>query len=103
VSISTSDFDQFQIERTGGEGIGFGSSRTGSLGAGGSGDVGLSLVVTGAAQRLSKPGFFLSGRVGEVTLGGAAGVGIGDGSGVVFGVSSPPFTVTRDQLLRPFR
>jgi len=103
VSISTSDFEQFQIEVTGGVGIGFGSSITGSLGAGSSGDVGLSLVVTGAAQRLAKPGFFLSGRVGEVTLGGAVGAGIGDGSGVVLGVSSPPFTVTRDQLLRPFR
>ncbi len=103
VSISTSDFDQFQIEVTGGVGIGFGSSITGSLGAGSSGDVGLSLVVTGAAQRLAKPGFFLSGRVGEFTLGGAVGAGIGDGSGVVLGFSSPPFTVTRDQLLGPFR
>ncbi len=107
VSI-TSDarFENFTVDVLGGAGIGFGWSLTGSLGFGGSRDVGFALSGTSAvdASRFrAEPGVFGALRVGEVSLSGAFGFGIGEGTGVAFGVSSPGFAVTRNQLLGFFR
>jgi hypothetical protein len=107
VSI-TSDpqFENFTIDFLGGVGIGFGSSLTVSLGLGGSGDVGLAVIGTSAvdtARFVPEPGVFGALRVGQATLSGAVGAGVGEGTGVVFGVSPPGVTVTRKQLLDFFR
>jgi len=65
------------------------------------GDVGVTVIGTTSTNRIPgvpEAGVFGSLRVGEVSVSAAGGGGLGEGTGVVIGVSLPPFTVTRGQL-----